>query len=333
MVDANSNTSNWKSTLITNIYRVAAILGSLPVLLGIYLSLPYEEYLSIAIFCAVYLFCVACAFYPTSEYKIRGSILIISVFAIGAVEMYNGSMAADGSLYMFSGIIVTSILFGRRLAIAAIGISLIVFYISAQYWLEDPNNLPHDLNLMPASGQIWFAAAINFTLIVAVFTVAVATMIQQLEKSVIASNRLVDQLQVEIGEREKSDKERLAMEKQLHQDQRMKAVGQLAGGVAHDFNNLLQVVLGYSEIALNKSEKGTSQYKNIANVLEAGSSARDLVKQLLAFSRHQNIELYPVDLNSIVTGSAKMLEHLLGDHIQLKQDIAKEKLVVNADPS
>ena len=113
--------------------------------------------------------------------------------------------------------------------------------------------------------------------------------------------------------------DRIHLENQLRQAQKMEAVGQLAGGVAHDFNNMLHIIQSYSELALHKVERGNTHgvADDLRKVLRATASSSDLTRQLLAFSRQQVLKLRPIDVNSLVQDIAAMLQRLLGEHIEL----------------
>ncbi|MFH0729850.1 MAG: response regulator [Pseudomonadota bacterium] len=135
----------------------------------------------------------------------------------------------------------------------------------------------------------------------------------------------------DISERKRADKNRQDLESQLHQAQKMESVGRLAGGVAHDFNNLLSIILGYSEIVLTSLGKTHPRYDQLEQVYQAGLRAKDLTRQLLAFSRKQVLEMRAVDVNSVVTGFEKLLRRLIGEDIELILALASKALTVNAD--
>jgi PAS domain S-box-containing protein len=116
---------------------------------------------------------------------------------------------------------------------------------------------------------------------------------------------------------------RLQLEEQFRQSQKMEAVGRLAGGVAHDFNNLLTVISGYSEIALQRVTEAASQTEGedvrdeLEEIKSAAARAASLTQQLLAFSRQQVVRPGMVDLNEVVADIEKMLHRLIGEDVTL----------------
>lgn len=110
--------------------------------------------------------------------------------------------------------------------------------------------------------------------------------------------------------------ERVRLEAQLTQAQKMNAIGRLAGGVSHDFNNLLTIITSYSEMALDEIAPGSSLASKVQEVLLAARRAAELTRQLLAFSRKQPRSLRLADLNAVIGTIAKTLPRLIGEDIQ-----------------
>ncbi|MDO9068333.1 MAG: ATP-binding protein, partial [Deltaproteobacteria bacterium] len=135
----------------------------------------------------------------------------------------------------------------------------------------------------------------------------------------------------DLTERRQADEKRKMLENQLHQAQKLESIGRLAGGVAHDFNNLLSIILGYGEIALAALGKDHSQHEILEQIYQAGTRAKELTRQLLAFSRKQILEMQVVDVNVVITGFEKLLCRLIGEDIQLTLMLASKPLMVNAD--
>ena len=122
------------------------------------------------------------------------------------------------------------------------------------------------------------------------------------------------------------------LEAQLQQAQKMEAIGTMAGGIAHDFNNILASVIGYTELALDGEEKGTFQYKNLQEVLSAGNRAKDLVKQILTFSRQVDQEQKPIQIKPHIEEALKMIRASIPSIIDIEQDLQSDALIM-ADPT
>jgi PAS domain S-box-containing protein len=137
----------------------------------------------------------------------------------------------------------------------------------------------------------------------------------------------------DISQRKKDEGEKSRLEEQLRQSQKLEAVGRLAGGVAHDFNNLLTVILGYGELVMQDMHKEHPSYEPLRLIYQAGLRARDLTRQLLAFSRKQLLEMQVVDINAVVRGFEKLLCRVIGEDIELRLVLPAQPLPVMADTS
>ena len=142
----------------------------------------------------------------------------------------------------------------------------------------------------------------------------------------IAVNVLLEDLAFRVSEREKA-------EERLRQAHKMEAIGRLAGGIAHDFNNMLSVILGYSEMSIGTLEEGNPLRSDLEEIQRAAERARELTRQLLAFSRKQILEPKVLDLNQTLLGMEKMLRRLLGEGIELSFLVHTRVGKIKADPS
>ena len=127
--------------------------------------------------------------------------------------------------------------------------------------------------------------------------------------------------------------ERLRLEDQLRQSQKMEAVGRLAGGVAHDFNNVLSVILSYSDMLISDMKPGEPMRDDVEEIQKAGRRATELTRQLLMFSRQQVLEPKVLDLNDVLTSMDKMLQRILGADVDLVSLPTRPLGRVRADPS
>jgi two-component system cell cycle sensor histidine kinase/response regulator CckA len=121
----------------------------------------------------------------------------------------------------------------------------------------------------------------------------------------------------DISDRKKAEKEKIVLEKQLIQAQKLESLGRLAGGVAHDLNNLLSPILGYSELLSGGFAMHDQRKEKLEQINMAGMRARDLVRQLLAFSRRQTLEFKSVNINQVLTDFGKLLQRTIREDIEL----------------
>jgi PAS domain S-box-containing protein len=129
-----------------------------------------------------------------------------------------------------------------------------------------------------------------------------------------------------------SEQKRKALEKELLRAQKLESVGRLAGGVAHDYNNMLSVIIGYTEIALQKLPPTNPVYADLTEVLNAANRSADITRQLLAFARQQTIAPKVLDLNQTIENMLKMLQRLIGENIDIAWLPAGKLWPIKIDP-
>ncbi|WP_222423971.1 hybrid sensor histidine kinase/response regulator [Desulfamplus magnetovallimortis] len=127
--------------------------------------------------------------------------------------------------------------------------------------------------------------------------------------------------------------ERKMMEKRLQHSQKMEAIGNLAGGIAHDFNNLLFPIMGMSELLLEDLPPESQEYENAREILNAASRGKELVKQILAFSRQSDHQSMPVRIQDILKEVLKLMRSSIPSNIEIVENIDDQCGKVNADPT
>ena len=126
--------------------------------------------------------------------------------------------------------------------------------------------------------------------------------------------------------------ERLSLESQLRQAQKLESIGQLAGGVAHDFNNMLSAIIGYTDLLLMDANEGDPIRDDLMSIRKSADRAAGLTRQLLAFSRKQTLQPRVLNLNDVVADLENMLRRLIGEDVELATVPGSDLGQVKADP-
>jgi PAS domain S-box-containing protein len=146
---------------------------------------------------------------------------------------------------------------------------------------------------------------------------------------------LCARLERDIKEQERlhAAEERISLESQLRQSQKLETIGTLAGGIAHDFNNILTPILAYSQMAASVLEQEHPMRANIEEVVNSANRAKELVKQILTFSRQSEQQRFPMDPAPIIKEALKLMRASIPSTIEIRQDIDTKCGAILADPS
>ncbi len=137
----------------------------------------------------------------------------------------------------------------------------------------------------------------------------------------------------DISTRKHEENQRSKLETQLVQAQRLEAIGTLAGGIAHDFNNILAPIYGYAELAMFKLSTGGEIKNHLDEIFKAAHRAKELVQQILAFSRHEVQQQAPLDVHIVVKEALKLLRASIPATIEIHQNVDEHCGVVMANPT
>ncbi len=137
----------------------------------------------------------------------------------------------------------------------------------------------------------------------------------------------------DITEQKRIQEEKDRLENQLRHVQKMEAIGSLAGGIAHDFNNILTSIIGYTELILEDLPEGEQVRDDLAQILKGGHRAKNLIKQIMAFSREEEQERRPVRIHIIVEEALKLIMAATPSNIEIQENISAKTEEVMADPA
>jgi PAS domain S-box-containing protein len=133
--------------------------------------------------------------------------------------------------------------------------------------------------------------------------------------------------------RMQAEEGKVALEAQLRQAHKMEAIGTLAGGIAHDFNNILAAILGFAEMAHEDAQSGRADPTDLMQIMVSAQRARDLVQQILTFSRKKEPALQPLDLNQVVRRTQEILGRTIPKMISIENHLADGLPAIQADPT
>ena len=139
------------------------------------------------------------------------------------------------------------------------------------------------------------------------------------------------ELDLAMAEQVKGEENRLRLERELRQSQRLESVGRLAGGIAHDFNNLLAAVLTYGEFIAEELEPDHPLQEDVAEIRKAAKRGAELTRQLLVFSRRDLVQPSVLDVNDSITDLVNLLRRTLGEDVTLRPTLAPELPRILAD--
>ncbi len=137
----------------------------------------------------------------------------------------------------------------------------------------------------------------------------------------------------DISARKKTEMEKEAAQIRLQHTNKMEAIGTLAGGIAHDFNNILAAIIGFADLVKHALPTDSEPQKDIKQIIKAGHRAKDLVRQIMMFSRKSELEQQPLHTVSLVNEAIQMLRASIPSTIKIKSNIALDTFPIIADPT
>lgn len=314
-----------------------ALVGSLS--RAFYVGWHYIMYLHIAL----YLIVLGTAlFRGYLSFLLRASIILSTTFVLGVAGLASWGLASFGLAALFAFCILSTMIFGTRAGVISSAISIAVVGIIGSAVVHGILTFKFDPDIYLTSFSSWVASMFGIAITAGLIVVALGTMNRQLTELVenldahnihlLEANR---QLEREIREHKRVEKERRRLEARLRRAQKMEVVGTLAGGVAHDLNNILAAAVGYPELLLLQVPQDSPLRKPLEAIKKSGMKAAAIVNDLLTLARRGVATAEITNLNLIVSEylSSPEFEELKSYHPEVDMEIDMEEDLLNTPGS
>mgnify|MGYP006278693669 CR=1 FL=1 len=316
----------WQARILMAILLASATFGFFVYVPSVLLSIAESLWSIVIIDTIMYALVLYVYWSRDLAYKVRAIVVSGLSYVLGLVLLIILGPFGAGPIWIFAFPLMAGVLMGYYPAAVALVINaatLAVIGVCLSLGLTEWNEL------LGHSALKWTVISLNFMLLNVVSTLSVTAILKSLDRrqaEVLEANK---QLKKEIEERAKAEEERHSLEAQLRQAQKMEALGTLAGGIAHDFNNILYTIMGYTELTAEDLDPESDLYNNLQQVLVSSRRARDLVRQILAFSRQDEAGSQPVMVKPIAKEVLKMLQATLPAKINVQGDIQSDARIVS----
>ncbi|WP_300457625.1 ATP-binding protein [Desulfobacula sp.] len=274
------------------------------------------------------------------KYKVRSILILLIIFLLGSFVLATRGLSGGGILFLTSFCVMSTALIGLKFGLLAIAMSLFAIIgigLSMVHHL-----LPFDPDIVWNSASVfsWLIAGAVFSVLTVcmVWTSGILQMrlLKTLSELRHSQEKITSQnmdLINEIKRRKDIEQQKKEVEKYLSRSQRLESIGTLAGGIAHDFNNILFPVLGHTEMLLEDIPEGDPFRDNLNQIHAGALRAKDLVKQILTFSRQENNEWMLMKIQPVIKEVLKLIRSSIPTTIDIKQDIRSDCGVIKADPT
>lgn len=308
--DGHTGMAYWRSLILFYVLMGLSFLGMTAYLPSVVLAVREGLWGIVLVDTAVFAAVIYLFFSRRLSFSAKSTCLLLVFFGLGAWLLAELGPFSAGSLWLFTFSVMTGVLLGLKPAAIATLVNAVTIgalgYLMANGRLEWETRLLHPVAL-------WFVIGANFIFLNTIAAISIAVLGRGLEQTLAKERKALaeleaerrqliainQRLETEMAERRRAQAEKERLEKQLQVAQKMEAMGTLAGGIAHDFNNILAAILGYVELSLVDLKPGDEIYENLESLRAAAERARDLVRQILTFSRRGEKALTPFRLADV----------------------------------
>jgi signal transduction histidine kinase/ActR/RegA family two-component response regulator len=277
---------------------------------------------------------VVCALLPSRvPFGLRAAALEIVLFGLAVDSLLRFGLSGAGPAILISVAVLATVLFGLRSGLIFGAICMASMGLVGAGYVTGLLELDPTVPATLSGAQAWTSVTAILTVFCVVLVLAPGMLQRDLLRTLEERESGALALVEEAMTRAKLQSEKQQLAEQLHQAQKMEAVGQLAGGVAHDFNNVLTAIRGNMELALGSLEPDSRAAQRIETSLHSVDRAAELSGRLLAFSRRKVMAVNPTSVHACLRSLAPMLQRLIGEDIRLEIRPKASQDVVMADVS
>ena len=316
----------WKQRIFVVLVGSGALIGIAPFVSSVLASFRENDYFSALFFLCVYTLVLIFFLYKRISFRFRAILILLLFDFVGTLLFAYYGYGSIGRTYLFCSAVFAGIVLGLFPALLALSLNGIILTVLAVLRYHNVVGWDFSFAEYVNSAIVWFTWNIAVTL-------GVVALIRGLEESLQKQTQLIDSLKTAAEELEKEMNESKRLEGQLVQTQKMRAIGALAGGVAHDFNNILSIIIGNTELAMFSLEENKEAHEDLSEVLKASRRARDVVRQILLFSRQQKLTPSPLQLSTIVKEVLRMIRVSLPSNIEIVERISTEDSTILNNPT
>lgn len=257
----------------------------------------------------------------TLEHKTWLTFLIF--YSLGTGLLFILGFYGGGYIWLFGASLIVGAMIGLKAAGFALAIN---FFTLVSIGIYIVAGSPQWALYIENASEKWMVMTANFMLLNTLVTLLVAVMLSSLKIALAKEQKTAIELRNHIAEEAK-------WELKLQQSQRMESIGTLAAGIAHDFNNILSPIMGHTEILLMDAPENKFTQDSLSQIQTAALRAKNLVRQILAFSRQENYERTPMKIQPIIKEALRLLRSTIPTTIEIKQDINPHCGIIKADPT
>jgi len=338
------NVQYWRDRLFSSIFYPIIIVGFLVYVPGIFLCIKLSKWDLAIIDTVVYLTAITVTVFRIIPFKIRAVAGGLAFYIMGFFLLIVMGPTGFGQIWLFSFPVLMGLFLSTRQSLYALLLNAMALIITGVmmhknmvYWQLSP-----DLSI-----EIWIVNSLTFLFLNTIVTLSLAILFQGLQKSLAKEESMTEKLNQEhnvlletnehlkreIHERELAEKEKANLQKQLQQAQKMESIGTLAGGIAHDFNNILYPIIGFTELTLFEVPEDSLAQKNLQEIHIAAKRAKDLVQQILRFSRMETPGFKPIKMQEIIQELLSLLRASIPTTIDINLDIDDQCGPISGDPT